>query len=157
MNLSDFCKQCHEANFRWWLSPDKKCTDCAGNGSMLSVDSPGLQGLKFDVIECPTCRGTGYYFNADRNVGEMLMLVVSEVSEAMEGHRKSLKDDKLPQYEQIDVELIDASIRIYDLLGARMESHGIDPQAIYDAKMSFNASRKDHTFEARMAEGGKKY
>ena len=31
-----------------------------------------------------------------RNVGELLMLTVSELAEAMEGHRKGLMDDKLP-------------------------------------------------------------
>lgn len=30
----------------------------------------------------------------ERNVGEMLCLVHSEISEALEGHRKNLKDDK---------------------------------------------------------------
>lgn len=30
------------------------------------------------------------------NVGERLMLCVSELAEAMEGHRKGLMDDKLP-------------------------------------------------------------
>ena len=33
----------------------------------------------------------------DRNIPEMLMLIVSEIAEAMEGHRKDLIDDKLPK------------------------------------------------------------
>ena len=32
----------------------------------------------------------------NRNTGELLMLCVSELSEAMEGNRKGLMDDKLP-------------------------------------------------------------
>lgn len=51
-------------------------------------------------------------------VGEMLMLIVSEVSEAMEGHRKGLADDKLPHRPMVEVELADAIIRIADLAGA---------------------------------------
>lgn len=39
----------------------------------------------------------------DRNVGELLMLCVSELSEAMEGHRKNLMDDKLPHRRMFEV------------------------------------------------------
>lgn len=53
----------------------------------------------------------------ERNVGELLCLVHSEVSEAMEGHRKDLMDDKLPHRKAIEVELADALIRIFDLGG----------------------------------------
>jgi len=51
----------------------------------------------------------------DRNVGEMLCLIHSEISEAMEAHRKGLMDDKLPHRLGIEVELADACIRIFDL------------------------------------------
>jgi hypothetical protein len=37
----------------------------------------------------------------ERNVGELLMLTVSELSEAMEGHRKNLMDDKLPHRKDV--------------------------------------------------------
>mgnify|MGYP006349668133 FL=1 len=47
-----------------------------------------------------------------RNVPEMLMLVVSEVVEGLEGHRKNLMDDKLPHRPMLEVELADAVIRI---------------------------------------------
>ena len=94
---------------------------------------------------------TGDYLN--RNVGEMLMLMVSELAEAMEGHRKNLKDDKLPQYEMLDVELVDCAIRIFDLVGAR----GVDFERIYREKMAFNTVRPDHQIAARLAPGGKKY
>jgi hypothetical protein len=89
----------------------------------------------------------------DRNVGELLMLMVSELAEGMEGHRKGLMDDKLPQYEMLDVELVDCAIRIFDLLGFR----GVDAEQIYRDKMAFNANREDHKPEHRLAPGGKKY
>lgn len=44
-----------------------------------------------------------------------MMLVTSELSEAMEGCRKDLMDDKLPQYKMFAVELADAMIRLLDL------------------------------------------
>lgn len=43
----------------------------------------------------------------------------SELSEAMEGDRKNLMDDKLPQYEMFWVELADFVIRCLDWLGSR--------------------------------------
>jgi NTP pyrophosphatase (non-canonical NTP hydrolase) len=89
----------------------------------------------------------------DRNIGELLMLCVSELSEAMEGHRKGLQDDKLPHRSMLDVELVDCLIRIFDLAGER----GIELQTIYREKMEFNANRHDHTYAGRLAAGGKKY
>ena len=50
-----------------------------------------------------------------RNMGEMLMLVVSELSEALEGDRKGLMDDKLPHRKMAEVELADAYIRLLDV------------------------------------------
>lgn len=47
-----------------------------------------------------------------------IMLVISEIAEAMEGHRKNLMDDHLPQFKMFDVELADALIRLLDLAGA---------------------------------------
>lgn len=52
-----------------------------------------------------------------RNIGELLILVVSELAEAMEGHRKDLMDDKLPRRKMFEVGLADALIRIFDLGG----------------------------------------
>jgi NTP pyrophosphatase (non-canonical NTP hydrolase) len=89
----------------------------------------------------------------DRNVGEMLMLIVSEIAEAMEGHRKDLMDDKIPTRPMIEVELADALIRILDIAGGLK----LDLAGAFRDKMEFNATRKDHTFAARLAPGGKKY
>lgn len=83
-------------------------------------------------------------------VAEKLALIHSEVSEAMEGHRKGLKDDKLPHRSMIEVELADAVIRIGDLAGAL----GLDLGGAIAEKMAFNAVRPDHKAEARIAAGG---
>jgi NTP pyrophosphatase (non-canonical NTP hydrolase) len=88
-----------------------------------------------------------------RNVGELLMLCVSELAEAMEGHRKDLMDDKLPHRKMFEVELADCLIRIFDI-GAGL---GLDLEDAYKEKMAYNAIRKDHTLEERIKEGGKKY
>lgn len=57
----------------------------------------------------------------DRDVGELFMLMVSEIAEAMEGERKNLMDDHLPNRPMAEVELADTTIRILDYAGA----HGI--------------------------------
>ena len=47
------------------------------------------------------------------------MLTVSELAEAMEGIRKDLPDDKLPQFTMETVEIADAIIRMMDQAHAR--------------------------------------
>lgn len=86
-------------------------------------------------------------------VAQKLCLSHSEVSEAMEGHRKGLMDDKLPHRPMIEVELADAVIRICDLAGAL----GLDLGGAIAEKMAFNAHRPDHRPENRAKEGGKAY
>lgn len=93
-----------------------------------------------------------------RETGALLMLVVSELAEAMEGDRKSLMDDHLPQYRMYHVELIDALIRIHDLLGHEMEVDGtFNPDEVYWAKTAYNMQRADHKPENRLLPGGKRY
>jgi NTP pyrophosphatase (non-canonical NTP hydrolase) len=89
----------------------------------------------------------------DRNKGELLMLIVSEISEAMEGERKSLMDDKLPHRKMAEVELADALIRIFDYAGA----YGYDLDGAVAEKQAFNSIRADHKPESRMMANGKKW
>jgi len=86
-------------------------------------------------------------------IAAKLALVHSEISEALEGHRKDLMDDKLPERKAIEVELADAVIRIFDLAGWL----DLDLGGAFVDKMVFNASREDHKREARAAANGKKY
>lgn len=88
-----------------------------------------------------------------RNKGELLMLIVSEIAEAMEGERKDLMDDKLPHRKMAEVELADAMIRIFDYADA----FGYDLHGAFEEKMKFNATREDHTHEARKIAGGKQF
>lgn len=86
-------------------------------------------------------------------VAQKLCLAHSEISEAMEGHRKGLKDDKLPHRDMLEVELADAVIRIAGLAGAL----SLDLGGAIAEKMAYNAVRLDHKPEARAAAGGKSY
>lgn len=90
---------------------------------------------------------------AKRNVPEMLCLIHSEISEAMEGFRKNLMDDKLPHRQMLEVELADAVIRICDLCGGL----DLDLAGAISEKLKFNASREDHKIENRLTENGKKF
>jgi len=82
-----------------------------------------------------------------------LMLIVSEIAEAMEADRKGLMDSHLPHRRGTEVELADAVIRIADLCGA----YGLDLGAAIADKMAYNAQRPDHKLENRQAIGGKAY
>lgn len=96
---------------------------------------------------------TGEDLHGKRNIPEMLCLIHSEISEAMEGFRKNLADDKLPHRKAIEVELADALIRIYDLAG----SMDMDIGGAVMEKLAFNQSRADHKPENRRMEGGKAF
>ena len=89
----------------------------------------------------------------DRNVGELLCLIHSEISEGMEGYRKNLMDDKLPHRKMFEVEIADALIRIFDLAGA----HGLDLGGAIAEKRAFNKVREDHKIENRKKADGKKF
>jgi NTP pyrophosphatase (non-canonical NTP hydrolase) len=134
-------------NYNDWVMPEMSNED-------LRTDINEL------VMLCHTrSRDAGWYHDAitgmrlERNVGEMLCLVHSEISEAMEGYRKDLMDDKLPHRQMIEVELADALIRIADLSGFL----GLDLGGATAEKLEYNLNREDHKIENRAIDGGKKF
>lgn len=105
-----------------------------------------------------SCVEAGWYSDINtgepikRNMGEVLMLMVTELAEAMEGHRKDLMDDHLPHRKMVEVELADTVIRILDTAGAE----GLDLAGAIREKFAYNQSRADHKLENRRKTGGKK-
>lgn len=95
---------------------------------------------------------TGTDLRCSDNVPEKLCLIHSEISEALEGHRKGLMDNHLPMFLSIEVELADALCRIFDLAGAK----GYKLGEAFAAKMRYNATRIDHQVSERKKDGGKK-
>lgn len=89
----------------------------------------------------------------ERNKGEQIALIHSELSECLEGVRKGLMDDKLPHRKMEEVEMADALIRILDYCGG----HGMDIDGAYREKMQYNAERPDHKTQNRRENGGKKF
>lgn len=115
-------------------------------------------GVNVLVHACHTASVSAGWWNdtdiADRHVvPAKLCLIHSEISEAMEGHRKGLADDKLPHRSMIEVELADALIRIADLAGALK----LDLGGAVVEKLAYNANRADHRPENRALTGGKAY
>lgn len=79
------------------------------------------------------------WYERPRDVPELLMLVVSELSECLEAARKGNPDSlKIPPHTAIEEELADAVIRILD-----MASHlKLDLGGAILAKMRFNRTRE---------------
>ena len=97
------------------------------------------------------------FWDKERNLGEMLMLIVSEVSEAMEADRENRytetsisaingwvhDKDFVPNFKRtvkntFEDELADVCIRVFDLA----YSKGFDLQAHIEAKMRYNGKRE---------------
>jgi len=106
-----------------------------------------------------TAVNAGWYYNLTtgqeikRNFGEVLALMHSELSEALEAHRKSLKSDKLPNAMGEEEEFADCIIRIFDTARA----NGYDVAGAFILKNRFNQSREDHKLANRAQPGGKKF
>lgn len=118
-----------------------------------------IRGLRAaQAIAHATATNAGWYRDpatgkpVERNFGEVVALMHSELSEALEAHRKNLVDDKLPDRSGIEVEFADCIIRILDTAAAM----GLDVPGAVIAKNRYNRTRADHSLAARAA-GGKKY
>lgn len=109
----------------------------AGFNTMLIDVSPDVH-VTLDFLAKRVASWNEYqgFWDTD-NTGEKLMLMVSELGEALEAHRKGLKDDHLPDFDGITVELADCIIRILDYCG----HHSLPLGDALLAKLRYNLSR----------------
>lgn len=89
----------------------------------------------------------------ERNAGEQLMLMVSEIAEMMEGVRKNKMDDHLPHRKSVEVEAADLAIRLFDFCGY----HKLDLAGAVYEKAAYNRIRADHDPKNRAKPDGKKF
>jgi NTP pyrophosphatase (non-canonical NTP hydrolase) len=78
------------------------------------------------------------WWDAERNDGEIVALLHSELSEALEALRHgNPTDEKLPNFSSVEVELADLFIRLADYGAAR----GYRIAEAVEAKMAYNKGR----------------
>jgi NTP pyrophosphatase (non-canonical NTP hydrolase) len=121
MNIKKYIKEAHEN------AVEKGFYTCPECGGYSKGEKPDING---EMISCSTCNSTGKH----KNIGELLMLIVSELSEALEADRKHHYADlsqlekhklKFPFKEifensiknSFEDEIADVFIRLFDLCG----------------------------------------
>jgi len=78
------------------------------------------------------------WWERDRPVGEVLMLAVTELAEAMEAYREgNPQSEKVPGFSKMEEELADTIIRILDFAGGM----NLDLDGALRAKMRYNETR----------------
>ena len=100
-----------------------------------------------------TVEGEPKPFDEHFNVGTLVALAHSELSEALEGYRKGIMDTHLTHRPMIEVELADAVLRCMGI--ARILN--LDLGGALVEKRAYNLLRADHKRESQSQPNGKKF
>lgn len=101
-------------------------------GKALSAFHTGI------VIAYETSKSKGWYEPPERSFGDIAALLHSEISEAVEAHRHgNPQSTYIPEFSQIEEELADLIIRVFDYAG----HNNVRLAQAVAAKMNFNLSR----------------
>ena len=127
--------------------------------NLTAQEARAVDGLRAAMeLSHATASNAGWYRDPatkqpiERNFGEVVALMHSELSESLEAHRKGLASDKFPDRTGIEEEFVDCIIRILDTAAAL----NLDIPGMFVRKNRYNVTRADHSLAARAA-GGKKY
>lgn len=142
MNIAELVKKAHDNAVSKGFY---ECENCDNTGKVLEVCNY--------YTTCDVCNGSG---KAPKNIGELLMLVVSELGEALEAdrdnkhadyvHFESCVKDNISFEESFrasiknsfEDEMADIVIRVADMCGYL----GIDLEKHIELKMKYNATRE---------------
>ena len=163
-----YCPECHQPMQYHDLDKQYVCISCHAAKAEKEQLTFRPQDLEVDFSQAlnPLCvefhlaaRARGFYSDVhtgkpiERNVGEQIAQMHSELSEMLEGHRKNKMDDHLPHRKSIEVEAADLVIRLFDFCGY----HELDLSGAVREKSAYNARRADHDIANRAKADGKKY
>lgn len=134
-------------------SPVKQDAQIIAENWLRNIDSD-LSGLHICMhLSHYIAIARGWWPEGGRNVGELISLMHSELSEALEGARQDLRAEHIGgEFSRLEEELADLLHRVFDLAAAAK----LDLARAFAAKAKYNMVRKDHDLKVR-ADGGKQF
>lgn len=163
--LQHLTDRCHNASYAagWWHHADSGIPYIPGDDARATTINGNLHLIPWDRLPSPIRDMVIHYWPI--LLACKIALVHSEASEALEGIRKGMMDDKLAHRTAVDTEISDEMIRNFDLAGAirrarrlgivDFRQHNIDMPVTLLEKIGYNAVRPDHKLGARTSAGGK--